>query len=89
MLGKELLQLLVTTFLNLLPTDVILVGLTSLTFDSDFNKIIGFVNFFLPVHWCAIVLLGWSAAILLLWIISYILKNINKIDFGSFLSSDK
>lgn len=69
---------LIVAILSLLPTDVIYLALFSLSFDETFQNIIGFMNYFLPIHWCATLFNAWLGCLLLLFIIKFVVKNIDK-----------
>ena len=65
--------------LGLLPTDVIYLKLNELVFNDTFDTILSFVNYFLPVHWCATLFNSWLGVILLMFIIKFIIKNMNRV----------
>lgn len=69
----------VTVILGLLPSDVILIAIASLSFNDTFIKIRGYINYFLPVHWCATLFNAWLGVILLMFIIKFVIKNLDKI----------
>lgn len=74
----SLISKLVIAVLSILPTDVIYLALFSLTFDDTFNNIVGLMNYFLPIHWCAVLFNAWLGCLLLIVIIKFVVKNIDK-----------
>lgn len=81
MLLLDVVKRIVFIIIGLLPTDVIMLKLNELVFDDTFNTILSFVNYFLPIHWCVTLFNAWLGVILLMFIIKFIIKNMNFIKF--------